>query len=101
MLPSQTTPAPRPEGKIEASEANYVHWKAAEIEARYGIAPHWEVLHGDPAEAICRYVHDLPGAMLALTTHGRSALKRALLGSVAINCIRRAGVPLVLYWPQH
>jgi len=101
VLPPQITPAPRPEEKIAVSEANYLHWKAADIKTRYGIAPHWEVLHGDPAEAICRYVHDLPEAMLALTTHGRSGLKRALLGSVAAACIRRAGVPLLLYWPQH
>jgi nucleotide-binding universal stress UspA family protein len=101
VLPSQITPAPRPEEKIAVSEANYLHWKAAETKARYGIAPHWEILHGDPAEAICRYLHDLPETMLALTTHGRSGLKRALLGSVAAACIRRAGVPLLLYWPQH
>ncbi len=101
VLPPQLAPALKPEGKTDLSEANYLHWKAADTKARYGVAPHWEVLHGDPAEAICRYVHDLPDAMLALTTHGRSALKRALLGSVAAVCIHRAGVPLLLYWPQH
>lgn len=101
VLPAQLTPALRPDDKITLSEANYLHWKAADTKARYGIAPHWEVLHGDPAEAICRYLHDLPDAMLALTTHGHSGLKRALLGSVAADCIRRAGVPLLLYWPQH
>jgi nucleotide-binding universal stress UspA family protein len=101
VLPPQLTLALRPEEKLDLSEANYLHWKAADTKALYGIAPHWEVLRGDPAEAICRYVHDLPDAMLALTTHGRSGLTRALLGSVAAACIRRAGVPLLLYWPRH
>ncbi len=100
VLPAQLTPALKHVEQLDLSEANYLHWKAADTKARYGIAPHWEVLHGDPAEAICRYLHDLPDAMLALTTHGRSGLARALLGSVAAACIRRAGVPLLLYWPQ-
>ncbi len=81
-------------------ESSYLHRKAEEIKAQYGIAAEWEVLHGDPAAAICRYVRDLPQALLVMTSHGRTALKRATLGSVTSGCVRQAGVPLMLYWPH-
>jgi nucleotide-binding universal stress UspA family protein len=81
-------------------ESSYLHRKAEEIKAQHGIAAEWEVLHGDPAEAICRYVRDLPQALLVMTSHGRTALKRASLGSVTSGCVRHAAVPLMLYWPH-
>ena len=60
----------------------------------------WEVLHGDPADAICRYVQGMPDTLLARTMHARRAVERAVLGSVASYYVRHAGVPMLLYWPQ-
>src|SRR6266508_2859963 len=73
---------------------------AAAIKQTHGIDADWEVLHGDPADAICRYLKGMPDTLLAMTTHARSALERAVLGSVAGYCVRHAGVPLLLYWPH-
>ena len=81
-------------------ESSYLHRKAAEIKENSGVETEWEVLHGEPGDAICRYVSDLPEAMLAVTTHARTPLSRLVLGSVAATCLRRAGVPLLLYWPH-
>jgi nucleotide-binding universal stress UspA family protein len=81
-------------------ESSFLHRKTEEIKAQYGIAADWEVLHGGPAEAICRYVRDLPQALLVMTSHGRSVLTHAALGSVTGACLRHAGVPLMLYWPH-
>jgi nucleotide-binding universal stress UspA family protein len=81
-------------------ESAYLHRKAAEIKESSGIEAEWEVLHGEPGDAICRHVSDLPEAMLAVTTHARPPLSRLVLGSVAATCLRRAGVPLLLYWPH-
>jgi nucleotide-binding universal stress UspA family protein len=81
-------------------ESSYLHRKAEEIKTQHGITADWEVLHGDPGEAICRYVGDLPQALLVMTSHGRGVLKRAALGSVASACLRHAGVPLMLFWPH-
>lgn len=82
----------------DAHEASYLHRKANEIKTKSGVDVQWEVLHGNPAEAICTYVNDTANTLLAMTTHARSALERTVLGSVAGACLRHAGVPLLLYW---
>jgi nucleotide-binding universal stress UspA family protein len=42
----------------------------------------------------------MPNTLLAMTTHARAGIERAILGSVAAACVRRANVPLLLYWPH-
>ena len=86
--------------KSDVLESSYLQRKAAVIKTDYGIEAQWEVLHGDPADAICRYLSDMPDTLLAMTTHARGGLERAIIGSVAATCLRRAGVPLLLYWPR-
>lgn len=86
--------------KSDLNEAAYLHSKAAAIKKRYGLEAQWEVLHGDAADAICRYVKNMPNTLLAMTTHARAGIERAILGSVAGACVRRAAVPLLLYWPH-
>ena len=81
-------------------ESSYLQRQAANIRAAHGIEPQWEVLHGVPADAICRYLKDMPDTLLAMTTHARSGIERAVLGSVAGYCVRHTGVPLLLYWPH-
>jgi nucleotide-binding universal stress UspA family protein len=95
------TPAPLlPEQKkTDLVESSYLHRQASAIK-KSGLDAQWDVLHGDPADAICRYVGGMPNTMLAMTTHGRGALGRAVLGSVAGECIRHAGCPLLVYWPR-
>jgi nucleotide-binding universal stress UspA family protein len=98
-LDQPVLPALRPQERSDVSEASYLRHKAGEIKKIYAMDCDWEVLHGQPADAICRYVKGMPETMLAMTTHARSALKRAVLGSVAGACLRRAGVPMLIYWP--
>ena len=81
-------------------ESSYLHRLAAEIQAVHGIEAQWEVLHGEPGDALCRYLKDVPETLLAMTTHAHGAAKRVVLGSIAASCVRHAGVPLLLYWPR-
>jgi nucleotide-binding universal stress UspA family protein len=85
----------------DISESSYLHWQAADIKKKYAITAQWEVLHNEPATAICEYLKGMQETLLMLTTHARGVVERALLGSVAAECIRRSGVPLLLYWPAH
>jgi nucleotide-binding universal stress UspA family protein len=94
-------PPPKDHGKSDLSESSYLHWQAAEIKKEYTITAQWEVLHGEPSTAICQYVKGMAETMLMLTTHARGAVERAMLGSVAAECIRHSGMPLLLYWPAH
>jgi nucleotide-binding universal stress UspA family protein len=95
----QALPVHRPkallhERESDILESSYLHRLAAEIEAQ------WEVLHGEPGDALCQYLKDVPETLLAMTTHAPPAAKRVVLGSIAASCVRHAGAPLLLYWPQ-
>lgn len=80
-------------------ESGYVHTHAARITAEHGIDAGWEVLHGDPQQAIPQFVRSYPQSMLAMTTRGRSALQSALVGSVTAAALRDSGVPVYTRLP--
>lgn len=82
-------------------ESSYLQSKATEIKKRYQIEPAWDVLHGEAGDAICRYVNGMENTLLAMTSHARGGIERAFLASVAAACIRKAGVPMLIYWPDH
>ena len=49
-----------------------------------------------PATGIVDLAAKTPGAIIVMTSHGRSGLSRAVLGSVAGRVIRSAGVPVLV-----
>lgn len=58
------------------------------------------VLEGmDVARAIVEYAQREKADYIAMATHGRSGLRRLLLGSVAEQVVRHSHVPVVLYPP--
>jgi nucleotide-binding universal stress UspA family protein len=81
-------------------ESSYLRAKAAEIEKDYGIESNWDVLHGEPGDAISQYIAGISQTLLAMTSHARSGLQKAFLGSVAAECIRKSGAPMLIYWPH-
>jgi nucleotide-binding universal stress UspA family protein len=87
------------EQSTDLLESVYLQRQAAALKKAYLLQPEWEVLHGAPGQAICRYLKDLPETLLAMTTHGRPLAERLVLGSVAGYCVRHARVPLLLQWP--
>ena len=105
LLLLQALPVIRPpsplshEERADILESSYLQRRAAAIQAAHGIDAQWEVLHGEPGDALCRYLKDMPETLLAMTTHARSGAERLVMGSVTGNCVRHAGVPLLLYWP--
>jgi nucleotide-binding universal stress UspA family protein len=58
------------------------------------------VLEGaDVPRKIVEYAHEQKAEFIAMATHGRSGLRRLLLGSVAEVVVRQAHVPILLYPP--
>lgn len=53
----------------------------------------------DAATAICEFTRSEAAALLAIATHGRSGLRRLLLGSVAESVLRSASVPALVFPP--
>jgi nucleotide-binding universal stress UspA family protein len=51
---------------------------------------------GDPVEEILAYVDEGHIDLIAMTTHGRTGLKRWVVGSVAEDVLRGASVPVLL-----
>jgi nucleotide-binding universal stress UspA family protein len=43
----------------------------------------------------------VPGTLVAMTSHGRSGLMQALLGSTALDVLRVGGEPILVFRPQH
>ena len=61
---------------------------------RQGLPTSSEVAHGSPFMTIVEAVHD--GDLIVMTSHGRSGVRRWLLGSVAEKLVREAPTPVVL-----
>jgi nucleotide-binding universal stress UspA family protein len=59
------------------------------------------LMDGRPAHAIVEFAsqHDID--LIAMTTHGRGALKRLVAGSVTEAVLRAAATHLLLYRPEH
>ena len=54
------------------------------------------VRSGSPAGQIIRVAQDLPADLIVISTHGRTGLKHALVGSVAEHLVRGAPCPVLV-----
>jgi nucleotide-binding universal stress UspA family protein len=60
-----------------------------------------KVLHGDPAEVICRYAAEENFDLVTMTTHGQPQTQQYFLGSVTLKVLHHLNVPVLLirpYW---
>ena len=64
-----------------------------------GIGARAELRFGAPPDAILREIREGGHHLVAMTTHGRTGLARAILGSVALQVLRGSPVPLLLFRP--
>jgi len=65
-----------------------------------GIAAQVHVpIHHNAAEAVLAYAHECGASLIAMTSHGRGALGRTLLGSVSDKVVRGATQPVLLRVP--
>jgi nucleotide-binding universal stress UspA family protein len=51
---------------------------------------------GDVATTICRVAEELPAAVIVLGSHGRTGLKRIVMGSVSEHVVRHAPCPVLV-----
>ena len=56
----------------------------------------WIAAAGDGADEIVRYSREHPDALIAMCTHGRSGVRRWVLGSVTERVVRHAGDPVLV-----
>ncbi len=55
-----------------------------------------QVLVGDPGEEIAEFAQDIGADLIVMPSHGRTGLKRILIGSVAERVIRLAHCPVLV-----
>lgn len=54
------------------------------------------IAFGDPGEQICRFAEDINATAIVTASHGRSAIMRVLVGSVADRIVRLAHCPVLI-----
>ncbi len=108
VLADAATPDPDDETHVWDSQ----EWASARAELEDVLAPvarrlrrdGWEVetatAFGDPAPEIVRTARDRAPDLVAMATHGRTGVARALVGSVAERALRRLGVPVLMVRPD-
>ncbi len=85
--------------EMESQAIQYLGDIAYPLTSR-GLDVRWHLLRGAPANSLVEFAVATPANMIVLASHGRSGLKRWLLGSVAEDLIRHSGDP-VLVIPLH
>jgi nucleotide-binding universal stress UspA family protein len=78
---------------------SYVETIVTELASSARIRATHAIIKGDPVEMICRRAEDIGADLIVMTSHGRTGLSRAWLGSVADGVLRESGVPVLLLRP--
>jgi nucleotide-binding universal stress UspA family protein len=77
----------------------YMKDKAAELELAGNIVT-WDVCEGLVADHISQATGSFNADLIVMSTHGRTGLRRMLMGSVAERVIHDSGKPVMLVNPQ-
>lgn len=91
---------PSPSGEQQEEARNYLAL-VAEGWQKKDIRTTTEVVAGLPATSIIEYAHSHNVDLIAMCTHGRSGFGRLVFGSVADFVLREAGIPVLLFKPEH
>ncbi|MFW5984098.1 MAG: universal stress protein [Halobacteria archaeon] len=83
-------------GKLAEKRGRRVLEKAAETAEGYGKEVKTELVYGDVSRAVVSYADKSGVDRILVGSRGTGGTKRALLGSVAENVMRRAGCPVTV-----
>ena len=84
----------------EQEEASAYLERVAETLREKGLEAEPVLLQGQAGDAIIGYADDNDIGLIALATHGRSGLRRAVFGSVADYVLRNSGIPILVIRPR-
>jgi nucleotide-binding universal stress UspA family protein len=93
------------EAALEADKRNaararrYLSGKVRAMRSRH-MRSSYHVLKGDIARSIIEFGEKEKIDLVVMTTHGKSGLRRAVMGSVADAVIRESGKPVLVTRPQ-
>lgn len=81
-------------------EAEYLENVSRRIHDATGVAPLTETREGSVADVIRRHGLNVLADLIVMTTHGRTGLSRAWLGSVADAVVRQDSIPVLMVRPD-
>jgi nucleotide-binding universal stress UspA family protein len=96
-LVSSPTPV---DTQVQATERIYLEQLAQRLASRYPVHVEHILLDGPVADALADQARASGADLVVMSTHGRGALGRVWLGSVAVALARLAPVPVLLVRPQ-
>ncbi|HSJ16309.1 MAG TPA: universal stress protein [Longimicrobiales bacterium] len=103
-LPLTAGPNAVVEAEVGASlreqEEEYLRSVASRCMERAGIPTRTELLEGPVATSLAAYIQEMKTDLVVMTTHGRSGISRAWVGSVADAVVRRSAAPVLLLRPR-
>ena len=65
-----------------------------------GVRAEYRIRLGDPATEILEVARERGADLIAMTSHGRSGLRRILMGSVTEEVLRESEIPLLVTTPE-
>lgn len=84
----------------DAPERDYLRRIAEETAHGASVSVSGAVVGGKPVSVIGRRAYELPADLIVMTSHGRTGVSRAWLGSVADGILRHTSVPVLLLRPR-
>jgi nucleotide-binding universal stress UspA family protein len=93
---SEQAPIGEWEGDARQWESDYLTRAAEQMRERYGAKVETGLLDEPVVGALCEYVGAHGVDLVVMSTHGRTGVSRAWLGSVADGIVRRVSVPVLM-----
>lgn len=84
------------EGAVDAATAHKLTTTYAERARREGVEVRTEARDGPPASVLLDVASEVDASMIVVGSHSRSAIGRAILGSVAMDVVARSRRPVLV-----
>ncbi len=86
---------PRVDAAVEAAAEAYLNETGKHLQAK-GVEAATKLKRGYPPNQIIAHAESIPGAVVVMSSHGRSGVGRWILGSVADRVLRSGAAPVLL-----
>lgn len=85
--------------RVQEDADNYVQELVTRVRER-GVSVETATPMGLPADKVVGYMHEHPGSLVVMATHGRTGLANVVLGSVARRVVQHGNTPTLIVRPK-
>ncbi|MGE5732197.1 MAG: universal stress protein [Gemmatimonas sp.] len=84
---------------FRSEEEAYLEALTARVQDGFAGTVEWELVDGHVVPAICARAESCRAPLVAMSTHGRTGIRRTWLGSVASGVVRHTSAPVLMVRP--